>query len=302
MYSNKEKSLIDRVLKASLELARMKEKNTYAQFRKMNDKCRPPRLMETMFAISSRETEGRAVWTLAPKQARNEYHVLFLHGGAYVVNMTPAHWFFVGALVDKLKCTVVVPDYPLTPDHDVEDVFDMMVPVYRELADRVGMSRLTLMGDSAGGGMALALCQLLYENKSTQPSQLFLLSPWLDVHMDNPEIKDLDAKDPVLNIRGLIDSGKAYAGERDRSDYLVSPIYGSLEGLPPVHCYVGTHEIMLPDARRFRDKANEFGLECHYHEIEGLIHDGMLFPTPEGKICREMIFTSIKTAWRKPPA
>ena len=294
MYSDKEQHLIDRILKASLELARMKEKNTYETFVKMNDKCRPHKLMENLFSISSKTIHGRNVWTLAPQQGRNELHVLFLHGGAYVTNITPAHWFFIGSMIQKLKCTVVVPDYPLAPENHVNDVFDMLLPVYEQLIERVGAFRIALMGDSAGGGMALALVQLLRKKKIDQPGKLYLLSPWLDVHMTNPGIRETDALDPILNVQGLIDCGVAYSGETDRSNYLVSPLYGSFEDLPDTSLYVGTHEVMLADARKFKSDAREAGLKLEYHEIKNLLHDGMLYPTPEGKDCRMMIFRSLK--------
>ena len=287
MYSDKEQHLIDRILKASLELARMKERNTYETFVKMNDKCRPHKLMENLFSISSKTIRGRNVWTLAPKQERNGLHVLFLHGGAYVTNMTPAHWFFIGSMIQNLKCTVVVPDYPLAPKNNVNDVFDMLLPAYEELIERVGAFRVALMGDSAGGGMALALVQLIRNKKIDLPTKLYLLSPWLDVHMSNPGIREIDALDPILNIQGLIDCGLAY------SNYLVSPLYGSFEGLANTALYVGTREIMLADARKFKLEAVEAGLKLEYHEIRNLLHDGMLFPTPEGKDCRMMIFRSL---------
>ena len=297
MFSNKQQSLVDRILKASLELARMKEHNTYETFLTMNDKCQPHKLMVNKFKISSENHEGRKVWALAPKKGGVEQYVLFLHGGAYVTNMTPVHWFFIGAMIQKLGCSVIVPDYPLLPDHHAEDVFKMLIPVYKKLIDRVNASHLTVMGDSAGGGMALALCQLLHEKSIEQPANLYLLSPWLDVHMDNPAIKKIDHLDPILNLQGLIDSGRAYAGSMERSSYLVSPIYGSLQGLPQTSLFVGTHEVMLPDSKKIKIKAQKSGLDLHYHEVEGLIHDGMLYPTPEGKLCRKLIFDTLRRKW-----
>jgi acetyl esterase/lipase len=297
MYSKKEQSLIDHILKASFELARMKDRNTYENFIKMNDKCRPHRLMNNLFKISSKDLDGRKIWTLAPKEDRTEQHVFFLHGGAYVVNMTPVHWFFIAAMIQALHCTVVVPDYPLLPGHGVKDVFDFVPKAYLDLTERVGASRITVMGDSAGGGLALALCQYLDKKLIDQPSYAVLMSPWLDINMDNPAIGEVDERDPVLNLQGLIDCGKAYAGNVDKRSYFVSPLYGSLEGLPDMSLFVGTYELMLPDARKFRQKASEAELSLDYHEIPGLMHDGMLYPTPEGTICRKTVFKTLKNRW-----
>ncbi|MEA2077385.1 MAG: alpha/beta hydrolase [Candidatus Marinimicrobia bacterium] len=275
----------------------MKEKNTLNAFKRMRNRATPPRLMENMYSISSEIYSERKVWRIAPLKDQNEQTILFLHGGAYAANFTPGHWFLIGALVDNFKCTVIAPDYPLAPENNVEDVFDMMIPLYQDLIDRVGTSRLIVMGDSSGGGMSLAISQYLHEKEMKQPSGLFLLSPWLDVHVDNPEIQKIDKLDPILNINGLIESGKAYAGVLSRKYYLVSPLFGSMEGLPPITLFVGTHDILMPDCRKFKDKAEKACHPLEYHEIEGLLHDGMLYPTPEGKICRMEIFDSLKSKW-----
>lgn len=290
MYTEKQQSVINRILEASLRLARMKEKNTLDAFIRMQTRSKPPRMMENKFAISFKNILNRKVWSIASLKDRKEHYILYLHGGAYAANFTPGHWFLIGALVDKLKCTAIAPDYPLVPEHNVEDIFKMLLPVYEELIERVGAVHVTLMGDSSGGGLALALSQYLHEKEIEQPSQVLLLSPWLDITMDNPEIKEIDKLDPILNIKGLIDAGKAYAGDLDRRHYLVSPLFGSLEGLPPITLFIGDNDILMPDCRKLKEKADAVKHPLNYFEIKDLLHTGMLYPTPEGKECRNMIF------------
>ncbi|MCK5817590.1 MAG: alpha/beta hydrolase fold domain-containing protein [Candidatus Marinimicrobia bacterium] len=276
----------------------MKEKNTLEAFARMRNRAKPPRLMENMFSISSKNIFNREVWSISSRKDRKEQYIFFIHGGAYAANFTPGHWFLIGALVDKLNCTVIAPDYPLTPEETVNNVFDMLIPVYKDLIERVGEAHVTFMGDSSGGGLVLALSQYLHQKGIVQPSQLFLLSPWLDVTMDNPEIMEIDKLDPILNIQGLIDAGIAYAGNLDRRNYLVSPLFGSLEGLPPITLFVGDNDILMPDCRKFREKAINAGYQIDYNEIKGLLHDGMLYPTSEGKACREFIFNSLNSLWK----
>jgi acetyl esterase/lipase len=121
--------------------------------------------------------------------------------------MTPVHWFFIAAMIQALHCTVVVPDYPLLPGHGVKDVFDFVPKAYLDLTERVGASRITVMGDSAGGGLALALCQYLDKKLIDQPSYAVLMSPWLDINMDNPAIGEVEPtpetwiSDPILSVR-----------------------------------------------------------------------------------------------------
>ncbi len=297
MYSEKQQSSINRILNASFRLARMKEKNTLEAFIRMRNRAKPPGMMENMFSISSQNIFNRNVWDVSALKDRKKKYIFFLHGGAYAANFTPGHWFLIGALVDKLKCTVIAPDYPLAPEHQVEEVFEMIVPVYKNLIDRVGASHVTLMGDSAGGGLALALSQYFYLNQIAQPADLYLLSPWLDAVLDNPDILNIDKLDPILNIKGLQDAGKAYAGELDRRDPLVSPLFGSLEGLPDITLYTADNDILMPDCKKLKEKAVAMGHKLDFHEIKGLFHDGMIYPTPEGKKVRHMIFNSLKEKW-----
>ena len=247
MYTEEQQSLINRILEASLRLARMKEKNTLEAFIRMRNRSKPPRMMENMFNISSENIFNRNVWEISPLKDSKKQHIFYLHGGAYAASFTPGHWFMIGALVDKLKYTVIAPDYPLVPEHQVEDVFEMIAPAYKNLIDRVGARNVTLMGDSSGGGLTLALAQYCHENNIEQPARLILLSPWLDISMENPEILEIDKFDPILNIKGLIDAGNAYAGNMDKHHYMVSPLFGSLEGLPPITLFIGNNDILMPD-------------------------------------------------------
>jgi epsilon-lactone hydrolase len=140
-----------------------------------------------------------------------------------------------------------------------------------------------LMGDSAGGGMGLALAMQARAKGVEQPSDIVLLSPWLDVTMTNPDIKAVDKFDPFLDIQGAKYLGKIYAGETDPANYLVSPIYGSVKNLAPITLFIGTHDILVPDCRKFKVEAKAEGVEIDYHEYESMIHVWMLISSPEAK-------------------
>lgn len=139
------------------------------------------------------------------------------------------------------------------------------------------------MGDSAGGGLALAFCQYLNEINLPQPTRLILLSPWLDVSMDTPFAPEIDKVDPNLQYDFLKIAGQNWAGEHDAHDYRVSPIYGKLTGLPPMTVYYGTHENLLPDARLFKEKCEQAGANLDYREYENMNHDFVVYPIPEAK-------------------
>ncbi|MFJ1256964.1 alpha/beta hydrolase fold domain-containing protein [Cupriavidus sp. CuC1] len=137
------------------------------------------------------------------------------------------------------------------------------------------------MGDSAGGGMALALAQVARDTGRALPGRLVLLSPFLDATGSNPAIDALEPLDPMLSKLGGIECGRVYAGGDPVTLPQVSPIYGSLRGLPPVTLFIGTHDVLLPDCRTYRALAEQQGLPLRYYEYEGMFHVWMLLPMPE---------------------
>jgi acetyl esterase/lipase len=252
----------------------------------------PSRRMHRRHQISKRELNGHLVWTIAPKENASGKHVIYLHGGAYVNSFAPQHWSFISKLVQALNCTVTAPNYPHAPEHYVHDVFGLMLPLYTELAALVCGSNVTIMGDSSGGGICLALAQRLREEGYDQPGRIILLSPWLDATLSNPEIPEFDKIDPFLGVEGLRYGGEVYARDVDPRSYLVSPVYGDLRGLAPITLFIGTRDILFPDCRKLRDKAAAEGVQIDYREYEGMVHDWMLGPLPESKqTIREIVST-----------
>lgn len=138
--------------------------------------------------------------------------IFYIHGGAYLYGFSQAHWDFFSKLAEQMGYIAVTPDYPLTPQHTYRDAFQMVVPVYEKTVQKYAGKPIILMGDSAGGGMSLALAQCQLKHNGVQPLQIILLSPWLDVAMTNPEIKAVDKDAPFLSVEDLKMAGKAYAG------------------------------------------------------------------------------------------
>ena len=153
---------------------------------------------------------------------------------------------------------------------------------------------MTLMGDSSGGGISLALAQRLREDGHEQPAGIILLSPWLDATLSNPEIEEIDKIDPFLGVKGLKYGGEVYARDVDPKSYLVSPVYGSLKNLAPVTLFIGTRDILYPDCRKLRDNAAAEGVAIDYREYPGMVHNWMLGPMPEAKQAIKEIVEAIK--------
>jgi monoterpene epsilon-lactone hydrolase len=197
-----------------------------------------------------------------------------------VFELDPYHWGFCAELANRLGCTVDVPIYPLAPEHSVDEALAMVTAVYRELAPE----RIALVGDSAGGGMALALAQRLAAEGLPEADDVVLLSPWVDIAMDNPEIPAVAERDPWLAVPGLIEAGRLYAGDVGAKDPRVSPIHGDLSKLRALSIFIGTRDVFLPDARLLAKRATEQGATVRLHEYEEMVHDFMLIQLlPEAK-------------------
>ena len=295
-------SIQSKAINVLLRLTRMKRTvNRMRQRVESGDRTytEPSQRLHRKHRISSRTVNGHLVWTIAPKESASEKHVIYLHGGAYVNSFAPQHWDLISKLVEKLSCTVTAPNYPHAPEHYVHDVFAFMLPLYHELAARAGNSNITIMGDSSGGGISLALAQRLREDGHDQPGHVILLSPWLDATLSNPEIPEFDKIDPFLGVEGLKYGGEVYARDVDPKSYLVSPVYGSLKDLAPVTLFIGTRDILYPDCRKLRERAAAEGVRLDYREYREMVHDWMLGPLPEAKQAIKEIVETISSDGRR---
>ena len=113
--------------------------------------------------------------------------VFYMHGGGYQHDFSSFHWKFLKKVVEKTGAEVIAPAYRLIPFGTCRDAFELIVPLYREYADRYREKKLILMGDSAGGGLALALAEYFRAEGIRMPDELILMSPWVDVAMENPD-------------------------------------------------------------------------------------------------------------------
>ena len=199
-------------------------------------------------------------------------YIIYLHGGSYVGEPEEEHWQFLQDIVVDAKATIILPDYPLAPKYTYKEVFQMLEPLYKEILQKVGPENLILMGDSAGGGMALALEEKLSEENISLPNQLILISPWLDVTMSNSRIDEVQKNDKDLKKDALKLAGILYAGKDGMENYLVNPINGPLEKLKNVTIYTGTYDILNPDVHILIEKAKQVNVNITLKEYEGAGH------------------------------
>jgi monoterpene epsilon-lactone hydrolase len=252
----------------------------------------PPAAVRKRHDVRSRGVAGFACHTVTPRGRRPERAAVYLHGGAYISEIAPQHWALISRLADA-GVTVEVPIYGLAPQHTYRDAYPFVTAVYRDLLSEVDASAVTLVGDSAGGGLALGFAQTLEAAGLPQPRRLVLLSPWLDLTLGNPELPAVQARDPWLSLVGLREVGPAWAGGDDPTDPRLSPLNGSLTELAPIDVYVGTRELCLPDVLLLRDRAAAGGAKVQVTVCEGAVHVYPLVPAPEGRAAARAIVAGI---------
>jgi acetyl esterase/lipase len=232
----------------------------------------------------TRETyDGMDCYVLTGGAQPAKRQILYLHGGAYINQPISWHWAFLNNLSKKIDVTITVPIYPKAPHHYYDESFEKVLPVYERILAHTHPEAITIMGDSAGGGFALALGQVLLEKGMPQPGNIILIAPWLDITLSNPEIAEFEKVDPMLARYGLAEIGKLYAGDTDPNHYMLSPINGEIRGLGPITLFIGTRDLLCPDSRRFRTLAEEQGVAINYFEYPMMNHCFPLFPIPEAK-------------------
>ena len=241
----------------------------------------PPARLRKRHDVRSRLVEGFPCHTVAPRGRTAERAAVYLHGGAYISEIAPQHWALISKLADA-GVRVEVPNYGLATQHTHREAHPLVAAVYRELLKEVEPDAVTLAGDSAGGGLALGFAQTLADEGLPQPRQLVLLSQWLDLTISNPGVPAVEARDPWLSSVGLRVAGLAWAGGDDPTGPRLSPLNGPLADLAPLHVYVGTHEICLPDVLELRDRAERAGTRIEVTVCEGAVHVYPLVPAPEG--------------------
>ncbi|MFC6260135.1 alpha/beta hydrolase [Levilactobacillus fujinensis] len=212
-------------------------------------------------------------------------HVLLFHGGAYTMQGIDSHRQLMETLINEANLRVTYVDYPLVPEATVDETVVFAMRAYSYLRAQYPDDHFFLMGDSAGGGLALTLLQQLKLHQEPLPAGTILVSPWTDLSMMNPDLQAAAKHDPYLTLATLKKIGFEYAGEHPVTDPVVSPIYGTFDDLGPVLLYYGTNELLVADDERLLQKfqmAN--GTPFRTHRMKSMLHDYILWSKlPESK-------------------
>lgn len=232
---------------------------------------------------------GRKIFIIRPKNENiSQKKILYFHGGSYIAEMSNNHWNFIEQLVLDTGMTVIIPDYPLAPKYTYKDVFKMVKPLYKEILEEVKSNDLILMGDSAGGGLSLALIEEMAKENYELPEKTILISPWLDAKLENPQIEKVQKLDKELNKDTLKIAGIAYAGgEENLNNFLVSPIEGNLSKLKNLIIFTGSNDILTPDMYKLQEKGKKENVEIKINEYQGAGHIWLITKKAEETIIKK---------------
>lgn len=214
--------------------------------------------------LAGRVTELHTAGDTAPATA-----VLYLHGGGYAVGSLATHRSLAARLARDSGSAVYVLDYRMGPEHPFPAALDDATAAFRELVSRCGFrpDQITVAGDSAGGGLSLALAQRLIAEHGMRPAALGLIAPWTDPNAVSSRERDL-----VVNRPWSRACAAAYLGTGDGADTGYAPLRGEMRGLPPTYVQVDVSELLHEQCLELVAALREAGVAVRYTETEGLWH------------------------------
>ena len=197
---------------------------------------------------------------------------MYLHGGGYCIGSLTSHRAMLTHLAAATEGRVLAVDYRLAPEHPFPAALDDAIAAYRFVAAGHDPRSIVLAGDSAGGGLTVATLMALRDAGDRLPAGGICLSPWADLSQSGATIHSNATIDPMVRADDLDRWADAYAGTTDPRRPELSPLFGDLTGLPPLHIEVGTAEVLLDDSRRLAARVRASGGEVTYFEGEDLVH------------------------------
>jgi epsilon-lactone hydrolase len=226
--------------------------------------------------VTKRDLSGIPAEVVTAGQGIPAGTVLHFHGGGYCVGSAAMARSWAAAISARTGCQVVLPEYRLAPEHPHPAALDDARAVLKALGSSDGP--IVLSGDSAGGGLALALLLASRAAGQPLPAGCVLLSPWLDLSLDRRADHRLVRKDLLLSPAWLAACAKAYAGSNSPADPALSPLLADHHGLPPLLIQAGTDELLAPDSSRLAASAAAAGVDVTYTRWPRMWHDFALQP------------------------
>ncbi len=234
-----------------------------------------------------------AEWVRAPDADENRV-MLYLHGGGYQLGSCQAYRLLAATLSQITGWRLLVLDYRLAPEHPFPAAIEDATAAFRWLvAGGTTPGHIVVAGDSAGGGLALATLLSLRNAGDPLPARAVLLSPSTDLSLTGDSWRTNEERDFLVTRAFMLEECQAYLGSHDPRTPLASPLYADLHGLPPLLIQVGSDEVLLDDATRLAERAQQAGVAVTLHVAEGMWHvwhvTAAVRRFPEGQVAFDQI-------------
>ena len=202
--------------------------------------------------------------------------LLYLHGGGYFMASAEGYKCLAGSIAKAAGMRAYLPDYRLAPEHPFPAALDDALAAYQALQAK-GINRIVIGGDSAGGGLVLALLHMICTMNLPQPVATVAISPWVDLTLSSPTLVSNEASDVMLPARHLPEVVAAYCGDTPADDPRVSPQFGTFTGAAPVLVHVSQVEIFLGEAEALVAAMTEQGVDVTFQTMDDTPHVWHLF-------------------------
>jgi monoterpene epsilon-lactone hydrolase len=209
---------------------------------------------------------------IMPEGADSKNVILYVHGGGYVSGSCNDHRGFVSKFAKNCGVITLQYEYRLAPEYPFPDGLNDSVVVYKWLLGRgFKPSNIVIAGESAGGGLALAILIALKEQDISMPAAVVAISPWTDLSCSSDSYKTKN-KVSVAPMNSWIVFSKYYTGDNPPNLPLISPLFGDLQGLPPIFINSGEDDELFEDGEKFYLKAKKAGVDITFRAGKGMIH------------------------------
>ncbi len=231
------------------------------------------------------EFENYTAEWLTPKNAIESRVILYLHGGGYVIGSAHTHRSLAGKIAKGTSMHCLLINYRKAPENPYPAAVQDAYNAYTYLLKTGYLSEnIVIAGDSAGGGLAMAVQYMLREKKLKLPRAVVLLSPYVDLTASSKSIEKNAKNDRFLDVFEMRKWADLYANNHDLKNPLISPLYGEMSGLSPMLVQSSKSEVLFDDSRKLVRKAREAGVEVTFQTWRGLIHWWHMFGgMPEAK-------------------
>lgn len=253
------------------------------------DKYNIPKYINFKRKVKCNIYDGMQVFEMNPENKDNKT-IMYIHGGGYLFNYSIFHWKLL-KFFSKKGLGFTTPNYPLLPKYTYKESFEKVLNYYKEYSKKNDMNKVILAGDSAGGGMALALIEKVKELNLPLPKKVILISPFVDVTGAN---KELNKKDAMVDYEATLLLAEAWSNGDDTKEPIISPIYGNLKDLPPIKIYVGTYEILYDQGKELYNKLKKEKNKTEIYITEKMGHVFPILPIPEAKKAKEDMINFIE--------